>query len=528
MRLRSRASVTGLDISQNWLRVVELRETPNGIFLERVGVHATPQGAVMRGYIVDAPAVGAAVRTLYESHNIRSRSVVVGVPASQITARISRVPSVSPQEMRLLAQGEVEHFRLLPQGEGTFDFVTLGGESAGRDGGEEGAASILLIAMEEQIVNTYAQVVQAADLQLVALEPRSIACIRALYPHLLAQPTTALVTVGDNSTTLSILQNGALCYYRVLEGGVLRLGEMAGQVDELVLELQRSLDFYHREMRVGEPVSSMQLTLDTTQFGGLDQYLSAQLGMPVETHHPFDRIRSDPARLAPDFLEEVGQSFTTAFGLALHQVDDELLFRDLPSHVTAVVDVAELPDIPRIDLSTREKEKRALTVSHRALLVSLGISLFVALFLNFAAMVFNSYATQRQDALDKVEAELVRVNQQIQQQQALLDQVTAAMGKAREKGPPYAQVLLELASAMPPNAWITSFGKEPDGSLRIEGKALSPFIVATTMRRIGRSGLAHVPKLISMRRETEKGEMFHFEMRVPTSFSAPSPPAPGS
>ncbi|MCS6859010.1 MAG: pilus assembly protein PilM [Abditibacteriales bacterium] len=508
--LRRRGSITGLDISQRWLRVVEVRATPQGIFLERMGVHATPAGAVMRGYVVDPQAVGAAARTLYESHGIKTRSVVMGVPASHLASRISQVPAVSPREMYVLAQGEVEHFRLLPQGEGTFDYVRLRG--AGDPNGDEAeTTSILLMAMEEQLVNTYIQVAKAADLQLLALEPTSIASLRALYPALLRQVTTALVAVDDNSTTLSIVQNGTLCYYRVLEGGVLRLGEVPGQVEELALELQRSLDFYHREMHTGELVSHIQLALDTTQFRDLERFLSEQLGMPVETRHPFAHVPYNTARIAADFLEEVGPSFTTAFGLALHDVDDALILQPAAGDGATVVRPEQVREIPRIDLSTREREKVMLRLSHRGLLISVGISILIALFLNFAAGVANSFTAQRQSELTKVEAELTQVTQRIKQQQTLVDQMTAAMGKAREYGPPYAQTLIRLSAAMPSGTWITSLSRGADGHTRIVGKAVSPFVIANTLRQLGKANLPGTPRLISMSRE---GDLFAFDIQV--------------
>ncbi len=519
------STVTGLEITQHWLRVVELRLTSQGIFIERMGAHATPPDAVVRGYVVDAAAVGAAVRTLYELHDIKTRSAVVGIPASQAASRISRVPAVPPQQMRMLAQGELEHFRLLPQGEGTFDFVTLDDAAGVSNGGEEATTSILLMAMEEQAVSTYAQVVRAADLQLIALEPTSIASVRALYPYLLAQPATAFVVVGDESTVLSVVQNGALCYYRVLEGGVLRLGEVSGQVDDLVFELRRSLEFYHREMHPPERVSRIQLVLDTSQSKDLDRHLSDRLGMPVELRHPFAHVHFDPARFATDFVEEVGLSFTSAFGLALHDVDDATILRHLSGDGAAVAIPHPLPAIPRIDLSTREREKQLLRTSQGGLLVSLSVSALVALAFYLLSLWLNARPAQMQDTVRLVEADLTRVSQQIQQHKALVEQAEAATRKASEKGPAYSRILWQLSSAMPANVWMTSLGTETDGSLKVEGRATSTLLIASAMRRLSQLNLSpKPPQLVSIRREQvgeEKRTVFAFEIRLTDVSSAP-------
>jgi Tfp pilus assembly PilM family ATPase/Tfp pilus assembly protein PilN len=511
--LRDSLSVTGLEISQQHLRVVELRETAEGIVLERVGAIATPPGAVAGGYIVDAAAISTAVRTLYESHGIKSRLVIIGAPASQVASRISRVPTVAPPEMRSLAQGEVEHYRLLPPGGETFDFVVMSSEGNG-DGSSERTTDVLLMAIDERIADTYAQVVKSADLLLLSLEPTPIACLRALYPYLLRQPTTALVAVGDHSTALSIVRNGALSYYRTLEAGTLRLGESPSQVEELVQELRRSLEFYHRERRPEETVSLIQLVIDATQFRNFDHYLSAELGIPVEVRHPFAGIRCDPSRFAADFLLEVGPSFTTAFGLALREMDDAFVLK-LAADEGAAVGLEQLPELPRIDLSTREREKRTQRAQRQRLFLSAGISILLVLVCALASTVINAQTAVQRRALAQVEEQLNKVNQEIVQQQAVLDQVFTAMTKARAKGTSPSRLLLQLSSAMPPNVWLTAFSTEPDGNLKVEGRAMSPFLVAATLRRLSQSNRTLAPKLVSMRGEKMgAGNVFIFEIRL--------------
>jgi len=510
---RDSLSVTGLEISQQHLRVVELRETAEGVVLERVGAVATPPGAVIGGSIVDAAAVSAAVRTLYESHGIKSRLVIVGAPASQVASRISRVPTVEPAEMRSLARGEVEYYRLLPPGGETFDFVEMSSEST-REGNGERATDILLMAIDERIADTYAQVVKSANLLLLALEPTPIACLRALYPYLLRQPTTALVAVGDHSTALGIVRNGALSYYRTLEAGTLRLGESPSQVEELVQELRRSLEFYHRERRPEETVSLIQLVIDATQFRNFDHYLSAELGIPVEVRHPFAYIRYDPARFAADFLAEVGPSFTAALGLALREMDDALILK-LAADEGAALGLEQLPELPRIDLSTRAPSRERQRAQRQKLFLSAGISLLLVLGCALAATVINAQAAAQHRALAQVEEQLNKVNQEIAQQQAVLGQVVTAITKARAKGTSPSRLLLQLSSAMPPGVWLTAFSTEPDGSLRMEGRAMSPSLVATTLRRLGQSHRTLAPKLVSMRGEkVGAGNVFIFEIRL--------------
>src|SRR5262249_53274706 len=141
-------------------------------------------------------------------------------------------------------------------------------------------------------------------LDLVAVEPGSIATMRALYPALRSQKAVATIIVSTAGTDIFITQEGMLQFYRRVDtgipelraqigvggpvpsaapqirGGLLLPGEdepyeapPAAPVDAvdpynrqaislLMTEVQRSLDYFSREFPVGDDSMLVHFSID--------------------------------------------------------------------------------------------------------------------------------------------------------------------------------------------------------------------------------------------------------------------------
>ena len=209
--------VLGLDIGTNRIKFVEARPGRRGPVVTNAGVGLTPRDAISNGVIVDANALGAALRQLLDQHGVRTKSVVSSVASqSSLVVRPIEVPRMTRQELADTMQWEVERHIPFAASEVVMDFQPL---IAPEDLPPEAQnMEVLLAVAQEDMINAHVETLFRAGLDPVALDVEPQAASRSLidinrdtgsYDHVYA-----LLNVGANTTDLSIVRRGLLSFTR--------------------------------------------------------------------------------------------------------------------------------------------------------------------------------------------------------------------------------------------------------------------------------------------------------------------------
>jgi len=209
--------VLGLDIGTNRIKFVEARPGRRGPVVTNAGVGLTPRDAISNGVIVDANALGAALRQLLDQHGVRTKSVVSSVASqSSLVVRPIEVPRMTRQELADTMQWEVERHIPFAASEVVMDFQPL---IAPEDLPPEAQnMEVLLAVAQEDMINAHVETLFRAGLDPVALDVEPLAASRSLidinrdtgaYDHVYA-----LLNVGANTTDLSIVRRGLLSFTR--------------------------------------------------------------------------------------------------------------------------------------------------------------------------------------------------------------------------------------------------------------------------------------------------------------------------
>jgi type IV pilus assembly protein PilM len=90
---------------------------------------------------------------------------------------------------------------------------------------------------------------------------------------------------------------------------------MAPVLGELLQELQRSLDYYRGRSPDGR-VDEVLLCGGSSRLRNLDQFLAAELRLPVRVADPFQNAPAIAKNVSAEYLQQVGPSFAVAVGLA--------------------------------------------------------------------------------------------------------------------------------------------------------------------------------------------------------------------
>ena len=213
---KSRALI-GLDISSSSVKMVELSgDARSGYKVERYAIEALPRDAVADGNIVTLEAVAEAVRRCWKKLSTSVRNVALALPASHvITKKIIVAAGQREEELEVLVESEANQYIPFALDEVNLDFQVLGPAPSSPD-----EVEVLIAASRKEKVEDRVAVAEAAGLKPVVVDVESYATLTAYgliekqLPDDGRGQIVALVDVGANVMTLTVLRNGQTLYGR--------------------------------------------------------------------------------------------------------------------------------------------------------------------------------------------------------------------------------------------------------------------------------------------------------------------------
>jgi type IV pilus assembly protein PilM len=210
-------AIIGLDIGTRMMKYCEVRAGRDGAELISYGISPTPANCIATGVIIDPDTLGQAIREMLAAGGARTRRVNCAVtsPSALIVRPIS-LPKMTAAELAETMRWEVERYIPFAASEVVVDYKPL---VAVEDlPAEETNMDVLLAAGQQEMIDAYVQTLAAARLEAVSLDVEPLSASRALidinadrgtYEH-----TIALVSIGANSTDISIIRKGSLAFSR--------------------------------------------------------------------------------------------------------------------------------------------------------------------------------------------------------------------------------------------------------------------------------------------------------------------------
>jgi len=342
-----RSQVVGLDIGTSTVRAAELSHTASGSpTLLNYFETPLPVGAVVRGEIVDAEAVRAALVRIWNTGGFTSRDVVLGVASARVVARNLTVASGSLKRIRESLPLQVQDLISMPIDEAILDFYPISATET--PGGPETLG--LLIAAAKKPVITNVRAVERAGLRVIAVDLVPFALSRAVSLGTATDRAIAQIDVGAGSTSVVIAVDGVPQFMRLVAAGghdvtralkdVLGVNEESAENLKRVIGLSRDLSLetvgaaatisevthellaalrntitYFSGLRPDVRVSQIVLAGGAARLGGFAAALGDVTGLPVLYAQPTGMLLGpgiDAAR-----LRATQGTFLVACGLAM-------------------------------------------------------------------------------------------------------------------------------------------------------------------------------------------------------------------
>lgn len=323
-------SYVGIDIGHHAIKAVQVDRSGQGWKISRFGWVRTPEESVKEGVVIDAPAVGAAIRQLMRESHIAASAACIAVAGGSVVVRNVRIPKMPEATLRKSIKYEAG--RYVPSSvEDSFIEFEIVGEA------DDNQMDVLIVAAPKEIVESRIKACEAAGLEVEIVDVEAFASYRCLLEsdpsNSYQGQTVAIVDIGGATTSMSVISQGSFAmsrslsqggktwtdalknYFRLSEDDAesgkaqLDLSELANDetpkenpplrvvqplIDDLIREVRRSLNYFQSQAQDGaggRAVDTVVLSGGAAKLPGLADYFAHKLGIPTVSLGALDNAR---------------------------------------------------------------------------------------------------------------------------------------------------------------------------------------------------------------------------------------------
>jgi len=458
-----------VEISNSAVRMAEVvvgGGRPELVSLGQVGL---PPRAVVDGVILDLGAVRVALERCVKEGGFSAGDVYLGIAGLRAITRELEMPLVPDSEID--AAVRLQALDVIPF---AVDKALISArpleETIGPNGMPE--RRVLIAAAHRDLVDPLVEIVTAAGLVPVSVEPTSSAMIRALFdPATAAEGPEAIISIGAGLTTVAVHENGIPHFVRTIaEGGDAVTAAIAGALDlpvadaevtkrhlddsaphirvalgaareasmSLIGELRSSIDYY-ATLTGRSPVRRVVVTGGGSRLSGFIEQLQQQLRLPVVEGSTLSRIDCSRLHLPPEEIGRLDSAVAVVVGLAL-------------PGPKGVKELDLLP--PEVLLGRRRKRVERTVVLVGVVLVAAMVALGVLRFLKVHSA--EHQVANLEGQITSLTAQIPKYSK-VQQERALIIRLSGISSPIVTDEVYWPGVLTGLAKATPKGGTITSF-----------------------------------------------------------------------
>ena len=341
--------VAGVDIGSSCIRLVELKDTPEGWALQRFAQVVLERGIIEKGLIRDHDALVKKIKELVKVSQYGGKNV--------ITALSGHVAMIKEAAFRRMEEAELRDFIIDEAGEYlpfddirdvNFDFHIY----SQRDN-DPNQVEVVIAAAKKEVTESYAYAIEKAGARAVVMDVDSFA-LEAAYEEnydFATDDIIALVNVGASITNINIIRDRESVFTRnIMSGGdsvtrvlqdkldisfeeaeMIKLEGSGGEGDTgekvldylepIFLEIGRSFDYFSSTVS-GSPVSRILLSGGCAGIPGIADAMKEMFHCEVEIFDPFKNVLYDKNVFNPSYIRKVGPTAAIGVGLALRRVED--------------------------------------------------------------------------------------------------------------------------------------------------------------------------------------------------------------
>jgi type IV pilus assembly protein PilM len=342
----------GLDITTSSVKLIELSMAGGQFRVESYAAEPTPHNAINEKAIVDAEAVGEAIRRAVKRSGAKSREAAVAISGDAAITKVIQMPkNLNEADLEGQVEMQADQYIPFPMEEVSYDFQRIGPSEKDPE-----MMDVLLVATRTENVEQRQAAVQAAGLtaKLVDVEAFALENACKLLTHQMPDGgidrTIAVIDFGASSTTFSVLKDLKVIYTRDFAFGGQQLTEEimrtyglsmeeAGRakkegglpsnyqpevldpfIDDMTQQVSRSLQFYLASGSGREQPEKILVCGGCANIAGVDDVIASRVGIPSERGDPLGQMKLS-SRAKAQAVKKDATALLTACGLALRSFD---------------------------------------------------------------------------------------------------------------------------------------------------------------------------------------------------------------
>jgi type IV pilus assembly protein PilM len=316
----------GLDITTSSVKLIELSQSGKRFRVESYSAEPTPPSSINEKAIVDAKAVGEAIRRAVKRAGAKATDVAIAISGDAAITKVIQMPSVlSERDLEGQVEIQADQYIPFPMEEVSFDY-----EIVGPNANDPELMDVLLVATRTDNVEQRQNAVSAAGLNatIVDVEAFALENACALLSHQIPDggmgQAVAIVDIGASSTTFSVLQDLKVIYTRDFAFGGQQLTE------EIMRTYGLSMEDAGRAKKQGGLPSNYQggreqpdmilVCGGCANIPGIADVISSRVGIPTEVGDPLGQMKIS-SKAKSQGVHKDSTALLTACGLALRSFD---------------------------------------------------------------------------------------------------------------------------------------------------------------------------------------------------------------
>lgn len=336
--------VVGLDIGSHAVKICELSKADKGYTVLNVGSALIPEDSVDDGTLNDPEAVSEAISKLMKNLKITSKKVGFSISGYSVIVKKVQLNVMDEKKLEEHISEEAEQY--IPF---DIDDVYLDYQDLKTNKTETGRTDVMLVAAKKEVVDEYLDMLRDLKLEPVLVDVDGFALENAYEFNYPKDVNVALVDIGASKMNINIIADGVSVVARDIvvgsrqlteqiqntfdlefeEAEALKLGQIPAddkqdQIEEIftatctqwVLEIKKAIDLYHSN-NPDKPLRKLVLSGGGAKVTGLNDFLAKETGLAVDTFQPFGNMKSNPKKIDPAYLKNIGPEMAIAAGIAI-------------------------------------------------------------------------------------------------------------------------------------------------------------------------------------------------------------------
>lgn len=357
MFLSAKTPLLAVDIGSNSIKVAQLGGSAGKYELLKIGIQELEPEAVVDGVVKDEDHVAEKLSRLLKAEKIDTPHSIVSVAGEAVIIKKIQVPLMSKEELDETIQKEAEQYIPFDIDDVRIDYHELGtatGDAEGLGLEEEEKQEILLVAVQNEIIDSRTEVLTKAGLKPIIVDLDAFAIVNALAisKNIKELGVVALVDLGASFTHVNIIIDGIASFTRDFplggnmctqllmsrfetdygEAEDLKKGILPSDIDKsdvveaiveafenIIEEISKSFEFISTTSNV--QVEQIYLTGGGALLHGVDGLVADRLGVAAEVFDPMQGIKINPKQFNREDINQMSPLAMVALGLSTRRFD---------------------------------------------------------------------------------------------------------------------------------------------------------------------------------------------------------------